>query len=190
MASPNADVVELVHKQSGARLVLVKNSDPARTFMAAFRTPPYDDTGLFHIFEHAVLGGSRLYPSKSNFFKVARSTVASFINAMTSSVSTLYPFVTRDSKDFDNLLSVYMDAIFFPKTVKDPRIVKREGWRYEVDSKSKKMSINGIVLSEMKGAFSNPYRNLFFHIYRSILPQTPYAKSKRWFTRKSGHSPF
>ena len=83
--------------------------------MISFKTPPYDDTGLFHIFEHAVLAGSRLYPSKSNFSNVHRSSVASFINAMTSSVSTFYPFVTRDQNDFDNLLSVYMDAVFFSK---------------------------------------------------------------------------
>ena len=175
LSSPKAEVVELKHKKSGARLVLLKNSDPSRTFMAAFRTPPYDDTGLFHIFEHTVLGGSRLYPSKSNFFRVAKSTVASFINAMTGSVNTTYPFVTRDPRDFNNLLSVYMDAVFFPKTIKDPRIVEREGWRYEVDPKTKKMSINGIVLSEMKGAFSSPYKTLRFHLNRSVLPQTPYA---------------
>ncbi len=175
MPSPRAEVVELRHKKSGARLVLVKNPDVARTFMVAFRTPPYDDTGLFHIFEHAVLAGSRLYPSKSNFLKVSDSTVASFINAMTGDVRTFYPFVTRDSVDFDNLLSVYMDAVFFPKTVQDPRIIKREGWRYEVDPETQKMSINGIVLSEMKGAFSSPYRTLGFHLSRSLLSQTPYA---------------
>ena len=175
LASPKSEVVELRHKKSGAKVVLVKNRDVARTFSIAFRTPPYDDTGLFHIFEHSVLAGSRLYPSKSNFFRVLRSTVAAFVNAMTGSVWTSYPFVTRDPKDFDNLLSVYMDAVFFPKTVEDPRIIKREGWRYEVDPKTGKISINGIVFSEMKGAFSTPYRNLWFYLNRSLLSQTPYA---------------
>ena len=175
--SPESEVVELRHEKSGAKVVLIKNGDPARTFMVTFKTPPYDDTGLFHIFEHSVLAGSRFYPSKSNFFNVLRSSVAAFINAMTGSVSTYYPFVTRDPGDFDNLLPVYMDAVFFPKTVEDPRIVKREGWRYEVDPKTKKMSVNGIVLSEMKGAFSSPYRTLFFHLSRSLLPQTPYSYS-------------
>ena len=83
----DGEVVQLIHKKSGARLVLMKNKDPARSFTAAFRTPPYDDTGLFHIFEHAVLAGSRLYPSKSNFSNVSRSSVASFINAMTADTS-------------------------------------------------------------------------------------------------------
>ena len=171
------EVTQLIHKKSGAKLVLIKNKDQARTFMAAFKTPPYDDTGLFHIFEHAVLAGSRLHPSKSNFSKVAKSSVGSFINAMTGSVNTYYPFITRDPKDFDNLLSVYMDSVFFPKVTTDPRIIKREGWRYEVHPETKKMSINGIVFSEMKGAFSNPRRLLWLNLYRTLLPQTPYAYS-------------
>ena len=177
LKSFDGKVIRLIHKKSGAQLVLIKNKDQARSFMAAFRTPPYDDTGLFHIFEHAVLAGSRLYPSKSNFKNVYRSSIASLINAMTGPVYTLYPFVTRDSKDFKNLLSVYMDAVFFPNAVKDPRIMKREGWRYEVLPEAKTMSINGVVFSEMKGAFANPGRLLWKNLSRFLLPQTPYSYS-------------
>ncbi len=172
-----SEVVELTHKKSGASVVLIKNSDPAKSFMVGFRTPPYDDTGLFHIFEHAVLEGSRLYPSKSNFFHLANSSVASFINAMTGPVYTLYPFVTRSDKDFDNLLSVYMDAVFFPNVLNDERIIRREGWRYEINPETKKMGINGIVLSEMKGAFSSPYRSVWFQLSRALIPDTPFAYS-------------
>lgn len=175
--SIGSEVVEMVHKKSGASIVLLKNKDQAKSFMVGFRTPPYDDTGLFHIFEHAVLEGSRLYPSKSNFFHLANSSVASFINAMTGPVYTLYPFVSRSADDFNNLLPVYMDAVFFPNVLKDPRIIKREGWRYEVNPETKKMAINGIVLSEMKGAFSSPYRSLYFQMSRGLLPDTPFAFS-------------
>lgn len=170
-------LVQLTHKKSGAQLVLIKNKDQARSFMVAFKTPPYDDTGLFHIFEHAVLAGSRLYPSKSNFHNVDSSSIASFINAMTGNVYTLYPFVTRDPKDFENLLSVYMDAVFFPNAVKNPNIMKREGWRYEILPDTKKMSINGVVFSEVKGSSANPYRLLWRNLSRFLLPQTPYSYS-------------
>ncbi len=175
LSSPRSEVVELEHKQSGARLVLVKNSDPAKTFTVTFRTPPYDDTGIFHVFEHAVMQGSRLYPSKSNILRVMNSSLASQINAYTASVSNYYSFVTKDPKDFDNLLSVYMDAVFFPRAVKDPGLIKREGWRYEVDPETKKMSINGIVFNEIKGKFEKPHENLDFHLHRSVLSQTPYS---------------
>ena len=77
------DILEVSHKKSGAKLVLIKNEDKARALSITFRTPPYDDTGIFHVFEHTVLAGSRLHPSKSNFFHVYNSSIASFINAMT-----------------------------------------------------------------------------------------------------------
>ena len=169
-------VSHLVHKKSGARIVLLKNSDPARSFTIAFRTPPYDNTGLFHIFEHAVLSGSRLYPSKSIFESVAYSSLADFINAMTFPVFTAYPFVTRSEKDFENLLSVYMDAVFFPKAVTDPRIIQREGHRYEINPKTGKMSLNGVVFNEMKGAYGDPYESFWSDLMApALLPDTPYA---------------
>ena len=168
-------VTELVHKQSGARLVLVKNKDPARSFTAAFRTPPYDNTGLFHIFEHAVLAGSRLYPSKSNFLRVSKSSPAAFINALTTPDFTFYPFVTRSEKDFENLLSVYMDAVFFPKAIEDPRIVQREGRRYEIDPETGGISLNGVVFNEMKGIYSNPHRIFYYLLTSAFLPGTPYS---------------
>ena len=174
LKSFDGKATRLIHKKSGASLVLIQNRDQARTFMANFKTPPYDDTGLFHVFEHAVLAGSRFYPSKSNFHNVSSSSVASFINAMTGSIYTSYPFVTRDSKDFDNLLSVYMDAVFFPKAIKEPNLLKREGWRYEIAPDTKKMSINGVVFNEVKGVFANPYQLLWKNLTRAFLPQTPY----------------
>ena len=177
LKSFEGNLTQLSHKKSGAQIVLIKNKDQARSFMIAFKTPPYDDTGLFHVFEHAVLAGSRLYPSKSNFNNVSSSSVASFINAMTGSVYTLYPFVTRDSKEFENLLSVYMDAVFFPNAVKNPNIMKREGWRYEILPDTKKMSINGIAFSEMKGHLANPHFLLWRRLSKAFLPQTPYRYS-------------
>ena len=167
------EVIELCHKKSGASIVLMKNEDPAQGFSATFKTPPYDDTGIFHVFEHSVLAGSRLHPSKSNFFHVYNSSIASFINAQTFPVFTTYPYVTKSKKEFQNLLSVYMDAVFFPKTITDERIVKREGWRYEVD-KQDRLQFNGIVFSEMKGMFSNPTYLVYTYLNELLFPSTPY----------------
>ena len=169
------EVIQLEHKKSGTYLVLVKNKDQARTFVASFKTPPYDNSGVFHVFEHAVLAGSRLYPSKSNFSEVKNSSLSSRAGAFTANEYTGYVFITRDSQDFTNLLPVYMDTVFFPNVLKEPRIFKREGWRFEVDNKSNKLSLNGIVYSEMKGAMARPYRKLLMDLDRTMLPQTPYA---------------
>ena len=116
----DSEIVELEHRKSGARVVFIKNSDSARTFTVAFRTPPYDDTGVFHILEHSVLDGSRLFPYKGNANHVFSSSLASYINAVTYPDKTLYPFVTKDDKDFKNLLLYYMDAVFFPRRL-EPR---------------------------------------------------------------------
>ena len=35
-------------------------------------------------------------------------------NLLTASDFTMYPFSTQNAKDFENLLSVYLDAAFFP----------------------------------------------------------------------------
>lgn len=173
-SSIDSKVVELIHKKSGARLVLIKNQDLATSFTISFKTPPYDNTGLFHVFEHSVLDGSRMYPSKSNFLRINTASVGSFINALTGSDFTMYPFVTRNSQDFNNLLSVYMDAVFFPKVITDPKIMQREGWHYKFDSKTKKLSIEGTVFSEMQGVFNNPLRWIYKDLNKLLLPQTPY----------------
>ena len=167
------EVIQLEHKKSGAYLVLVKNKDPAKTFVASFKTPPYDNSGVFHVFEHAVLFGSRLYPSKSNFYEVKHSSLSSMINAFTSKVSTAYIFATQDSRDFANLLSVYKDAVFFPKVLQEPRLFKREGWRFEIDNKSNKLSLNGIAYSEMKGHLAGPHRRIYMEsLLRHASPNT------------------
>ena len=174
LKTPFSHVTELVHKQSGARLVLVKNSDPARSFNVAFRTPPYDNTGLFHVFEHAVLSGSRLYPSKLSFDNARNFSTSYYASAGTERVFTFYDFSSRLEKDFENLLSVYMDAVFFPKAVTDPRIIQKER-RYEMDPTTGALSLNGVAFSEMKGRYSIPYLIFNNFLNSSLLPKTPYS---------------
>ena len=73
-----------------------------------------DSTGVPHILEHTVLCGSRKYPVRDPFFKMLNRSMATFMNAMTASDWTMYPFSTQNAKDFDNLMDVYLDACFFP----------------------------------------------------------------------------
>lgn len=66
---------QLEHRKSGAKLVWLDRPDDNRTFCITFRTPPEDDTGVFHILEHTVLGGSERYPVKEPFVALMRSSV-------------------------------------------------------------------------------------------------------------------
>ena len=64
----------------------------------------------------------------------------------------MYPFSTQNRKDFSNLLSVYLDAVFFPNL----RYLdfRQEGWRLEHENPSDPKTpllFKGIVYNEMKG---------------------------------------
>ena len=127
-----------------------------KCFVVAFKTIPTDSTGVAHILEHTVLCGSKKYPVRDPFFMMTRRSLSTFMNAFTASDFTAYPFSTLNDKDFKNLLSVYLDATFFPNL--NELDFMQEGHRFEL-SKSKngseKLELKGIVYNEMKGAMSS-----------------------------------
>ena len=55
------------HAGTGAELFWVDNKTENMVFSITFRTPPEDNTGVFHILEHSVLCGSGKYPVKEPF---------------------------------------------------------------------------------------------------------------------------
>ena len=92
----------LTHDVSGATVLLVENEDTNKAFGIGFGTFPSDDTGVFHILEHSVLAGSEKYPVTSPFLQLLKSSMASFLNAMTFPDKTVYPFATPNETDFKN----------------------------------------------------------------------------------------
>ena len=71
------------HLKTGAELLSLVNSDENKVFGASFGTPPTDSTGVAHILEHSVLCGSRKYPIKEPFVELMKSSLNTFLNAMT-----------------------------------------------------------------------------------------------------------
>ena len=165
----------LKHIKSGARVLLVENDDNNKVFGIAFRTPVSDSTGVPHIMEHSVLCGSKKYPVKDPFMFLAKSSVNTFLNAMTFPDKTLYPVASCNDKDFQNLMGIYMDAVFYPKSIENDMSFKQEGWHYELKDKDAPLTINGVVYSEMKGVFSDPDSTLDRHCINSLYPDTTYA---------------
>lgn len=157
-----------VHDKTKSPVLYLSNDDNNKSFTISFKTPPKDSTGVFHIFEHSVLAGSQKYPSKSLFFQVAGSSVNTFQNASTYGDKTTYPMASTNDQDFKNLLGIYLDAVFYPNVLTNKKIFEREGWRYELD-KNNKLSYNGIVFSEMKGAYANPTRFLWKEMEKSLF---------------------
>lgn len=171
----SSEGVVLRHKKSGATLALVQNDDENKVFYIGFRTPPADSTGVAHIIEHSVLCGSDRYPVKDPFVELVKGSLNTFLNAMTYPDKTVYPVASCNDKDFDNLIDVYMDAVFHPRIYSRPEIFMQEGWHYELKSPQDPLQINGVVYNEMKGAFSSPDDVLERQVMNSLFPDTPYG---------------
>ena len=165
----------LKHKKSGARVLLMENDDENKVFTIGFRTPPSDSTGVPHIMEHSVLCGSRDFPVKDPFVELVKGSLNTFLNAMTYPDKTVYPVASCNDKDFQNLMHVYMDAVFYPNIYQHDEIFRQEGWSYKLDEPDGKLEYNGVVYNEMKGAFSSPEGVLDRVILNSLFPDTSYA---------------
>ena len=151
----NAYFCEYEHIKSGGRVVHIKNDDPHCTFAIGFRTLPKDSTGVCHIIEHSLLCGSKKYPLKEPFVNLLKSSVATFLNAFTAYDWTMYPFSSQVPQDFDNVLSIYLDAVFNPLCMVDKKPFLQEGWHLELLNKEDNPTIKGVVYNEMKGATSS-----------------------------------
>lgn len=171
----NAKAYLLRHKKSKARVFLLENDDNNKVFTIAFRTPPKDSTGTPHILEHSVLCGSDKYPSKDPFVELVKGSLNTFLNAMTYPDKTMYPVASCNDKDFQNLMSVYMDAVFHPNIYKNEKLFRQEGWHYELESEEADLIYNGVVYNEMKGAFSSPEEVMGRYNKQLLFPHTPYA---------------
>lgn len=168
-----ATLHQFTHTPSGARLVWLERPDENKTFGIAFRTLPWDDTGVFHILEHSVLCGSERYPVKEPFVDLLKSSMQTFLNAMTFPDKTYYPVSSRNPKDFLNLVRVYLDAVFHPVIYTRPEIFQQEGWHYELDEEGNP-SYKGVVFNEMKGAMASPDALMQKQVLRLLFPDTPY----------------
>ncbi len=172
----DATLYELVHTKSGAELIYLDREDENKTFAIGFKTPPENDTGVFHIIEHSVLCGSRKYPLNDPFAELLKGSLNTFLNAMTYEDRTIYPVSSRCERDFLNLVDIYMDAVLSPNLLDNPNIFRQEGWHYEYDKESNSLSINGVVYNEMKGAYSSPDELSGVALNRALYSGTPYCR--------------
>ncbi|MDD6156445.1 MAG: insulinase family protein, partial [Lachnospiraceae bacterium] len=167
--------VILRHKKSGARVALLSNQDDNKVFYIGFRTAPEDETGVPHIIEHTVLCGSEKFPLKDPFVELVKGSLNTFLNAMTYPDKTIYPVASCNDVDFQNLMHVYLDAVFYPNIYIHEETFRQEGWHYELEDKDAPLIYNGVVYNEMKGAFSSPEQILYRKITDTLFPDTIYS---------------
>jgi len=177
VAEVNSQCLYFEHVKAGARLLKIAADDANKTFSIAFKTLPESDCGTPHIMEHSVLNGSENFPVKSPFDVLSKGSLHTFLNAMTGGDLTIYPVASMNDKDYFNLMHVYLDAVFNPLIYSDPRIFKQEGWHYELTDKESPIVYKGVVYNEMKGAFSNPTRELYYQINKHLFPDNSYGYS-------------
>ncbi len=163
------------HTRTKAKVCILKNKDENRVFSICFRTPPEKSNGVAHILEHSVLNGSAKFPIKDPFIQLGKTSLNTFLNAMTSPDKTIYPVASCNLKDLHNLMDVYMDAVFHPNIYTNPKIFAQEGWHYELLKEEDPVVIKGVVYNEMQGAFSTPEQLLDRNIQTALFPGHPYG---------------
>lgn len=167
----SAQGIWLRHQKTGMEIFHILNDDEENLFAFAFKTPPQNSTGVAHILEHSVLCGSKNYPLKDPFIRLANQSVKTFLNAMTFSDKTVYPAASISRVDYFNLMAVYGDAVFFP--LLEEWTFSQEGHRLELDAEGKP-TIQGVVYNEMKGNYSSFENVAGDWAVRSVLPDTIY----------------
>ena len=167
----NGTLYEMSHDKTGAELCWLDNGEQNKLFSVAFKTLPEDSTGVFHILEHSVLCGSEKYPVKEPFVELLKSSMNTFLNAMTYPDKTVYPISSRNEQDFLNLTSVYLDAVFAPKILENPNIFYQEGIHIEYDENP---VYKGVVFNEMKGAMSGVDDRIEQGINELLFPDNCY----------------
>lgn len=106
-------------------------------------------------------------------------SLSNFMNAFTSSDHTSYPFATTNRKDFNNLMSVYLDATLHPLLTEND--FAQEGWRIgpenpladsnkSLDGKQEKLVFKGVVYNEMKGQMSDASYLYYIKFQDHIFP--------------------
>ncbi|KAL8437591.1 hypothetical protein Efla_000454 [Eimeria flavescens] len=186
IAEHDFDVVEYVHGKTGITVwsFQTQPSEEEMVFSICFRTPVADSYGTPHVLEHAVLQGSVKYPVHSIFKELDKRSLNTYLNASTWPDRTCFPVASLNPKDLFNLSSVYIDLVFFPLAVRDPRILAQEGWRYVFSPQAKdqpevdcgetpdacKLEYSGVVMSEMKGVWANPDQAGSRYLLRELFP--------------------
>ncbi|KAI0381898.1 Metalloenzyme, LuxS/M16 peptidase-like protein [Hypomontagnella monticulosa] len=172
--------LHLRHDKTGADYLHIAREDSNNVFSIGFKTNPPDDTGVPHILEHTTLCGSQKYPIRDPFFKMLPRTLSNFMNAFTASDHTYYPFATTNAQDFQNLMSVYLDATLHPLLKEtdftqegwrigpeNPKVAEKEG---DANAEDSKLVFKGVVYNEMKGQMSDAGYLFYIRFQDHIFP--------------------
>lgn len=138
-----------VYNVSGIDVIFVDKECDEFAFNATIYNKHKNNKGLPHMVEHCTFGGSEKYNIKEPFEYLVQEKRYTYLNAITFRDRVVYPFSTYNINDFDEILDVYLDAIFNP-------ILSEETLKQEC-IRSEKTGYNGIVLNEMIEMYDGDY---------------------------------
>ena len=92
---------------------------------------------------------------------------------MTYPDKTVYPFATRNIKEYFNIMDIYLDTTLYPSI--DKLAFLQEGWRYHLKNINDKIKIKGIVYNEMKGVYSDPTTQTWNMLFKNLMPDSTYS---------------
>ncbi len=164
-----AEGILLSHLRTGFKVYYVNSDDTEKFFAYTVYTPPADSKGIPHIIEHTVLSGSEKYPVKDPFMLLVRNSCNTFLNALTGVDRTYFPAASTVEKDFENLFSVYTDAVFRPLLRKETFM--QEGIRIASDGA---LHFEGVVFSEMLGEMAEHEYVLSSASVKPLFGDSPY----------------
>lgn len=160
------------HQRTKTPLLWLKNADNNKLFSIDFLTPPQNSSGTPHILEHSVLNASEKYPVKEPFLELLKSSVYTYLNAWTYGDYTCYPVSSQNHQDLQNLMDVYLEAVFHPQLSEET--FWQEGWRYEIGDDGV-VRYQGVVFNEMKGARSDPEFAIYYNTLKALYPNSIYT---------------
>ena len=103
---------------------------------------------------------------------------------MTYPDRTVYPVASPNLADFNNLVSVYLDAVFAPRL--DRWAFQQEGWTLELTDAADNsatpptkptLAYRGVVYNEMKGVYSSADAVHSAAIDAALWPSNVYSRS-------------
>ena len=151
----NAKIVSMDHIKSGAQLIYIACDDPDKAFTITYRTSAENDKGIPHVFEHITLSGSGKYPSATLWDEIESATYNTFMNASTWQHMTNYLMSSLSEDQLLAIMDFYMSGLTDPLALRDEHPLKREAYRFELNSPEEEISVTGAVFNEMEAANSN-----------------------------------
>ena len=112
---------------------------------------------------------------KEPFVDLLKGSLQNFLNAFTYPDRTCYPVASTNTKDFYNLIHVYLDAVLNPRAINDDQVLQQEGWHYELEDPSQPLTYKGVVYNEMKGVYSSPDSLLGRATQQALFPDNTYS---------------